>query len=184
MLQNLTFKKAVIAGLAILLVLQIAAFALIMHNHKADTKAATDNAAATQLVYNDIDATSQGLSLSVLPKENRLYLPELNVTVPLNLLTRSLRYTYEEGTTGNVRITSANMTDHAIHTQSCSDMVRLRVEAKPDAYGPSQPLYTTINLEDGRTLQVYASTIKECAFAWQAVSPQAIAEQFKAVKTY
>ncbi len=178
-----TFKQGMIAAVVALFALQLATLGLLARSHH-NTQVNADE--TTHLIYNELDYANQQLSLSVLPKENKLYLPELNLTVPFSQLNRSLRYTYEEGTTGNVRISSANMTDHAMHVQSCSDMVRLRIEDKPDAYSPSQPLYATVALSDGRNLQVYASTTKDCQQAWlrSAVTPQAIAEQFKAAALY
>jgi|GEM_PF-3510460 len=176
-----SFKTIVTASLAGLFVLQLVLFGVTMH---ANRTTRNDSDAANQFTYNTIDTNNQLLSLSVLPGQNRLYVPELNLTVPLNLQTRALRYSFEEGTTNNVRLTSALMTDHAVHTQSCSDMVRLKIEDKADAYSPSQPLYASVSLSDGRTLQIYASTTKECNQAWVNVSPQAIAEQFKSAAIY
>jgi len=178
-----SFKKMVIGAVAALFVLQLISFGLLARMHHAVNTKIDET---KQLVNIDMDSVSQQLSLSVLPKENKLYLPELNLTVPFNQLNRSLRYTYEEGTTNNVRITSAQMIDHGMHVQSCNDMVRLRIEDKPDAYSPSQPSYATVPLSDGRKLQVYASTTKECRQAWMmsAITPQAIAEQFKAATLY
>src|SRR6185503_19647321 len=158
--RNIPFNKVVIAGLAILFFLQVISFALIAHTQRNATaaKKASEN---VQLVYNEIDGNNQSFSLSVLPKENKLYLAELNLTIPFNQMTRSVRY-YNEERNGNIRISSSLMTDHTVHTQSCYDMVRLKIEATPDAYSPSQPLYATVNLADGRNLQIYASTTKEC----------------------
>lgn len=185
---KLTFRNIVVAAVIALFVIQLASLGLYVRVNYNLKRQIGDNQLSTQLIYNEMDGASQALSLSVLPQTNRLYLPELNLTVPLNPLTRSLRYDPSQGLrgdgSGDIRITSADMTDHQMRVQSCGDMVRLKIEAKPNAYSPSQPLYATTTLNDGRKLQIYASSLKECQTAWQIVSPQKIAEEFKNAQSY
>jgi hypothetical protein len=154
--------------------------------HKANEKS-EDAQVSAQTALRELDSATQQQALTPLPRANRLYLAELNLTVPLNPITSAVRYTVnsvQSSDDNEVRLTSAYMTDHTVHVKSCSDMVRLKVEAKPNPYSPEQPLYATVQLVDGRVLQVYASTTKECQVAWQAVSPQTIAEVFKSALSY
>lgn len=133
-------------------------------------------------IYNEVDARFQQLHLVSAPKEGRMYLPELKVSLPLNPTTESFLYYGQEG--GDIRLSTTLMVDHQTHVMSCQDMVRVKVEAKPNAYSPSQPLYATVQLSDGRTLQVYTSKSKACDFAWQPLNPSQIADQFKEAITY
>lgn len=185
---KLTFKNTVIAALIALLVIQFIIFAIVTRVNQNLKQQINGRQLSSQLIYNGVDDVSQQQSLSVLPKENRLYLPELNLTIPLNPITRSLRYNFNEGSldsgSGNIRLTSSYMTDHQNHRLSCSDMVRLKIENKPDAYSPEQPLYATVSLADERKLNIYASTTKDCRQAWLMITPQKIAEQFKDAQSY
>ncbi len=180
----LTFKKILVAAVVLLAVAQVISWCQLNRaNHKIN-----DDRFASQLTLNELDNAMQQTALSPITGANRLYLAELNLTLPLNATTSSIRYTYNPGaqstSTGEARLSSTLVTDHTPHVKSCSDMVRLKIEPKPNPYSPEQPLYTTVHLADGRTLQVYASTTKECQLAWQTVSPQSIAATFKSVATY
>jgi hypothetical protein len=180
----LTFKNLVIAAIMLLVLAQGASWYMLNNaNQKIQ-----DTQSANQLTLNEIDRTTQQEALVPIPGTNRLYLAELNFTIPVNPTTSSIRYNFNVGTpgedNGEARLTSTFMTDHSVHIKSCSDMVRLKMESKPNTYSPDQPLYATVTLADGRALQVYASTTKECQLAWQAVSPQNIAEAFKAASAY
>jgi|SRR5882672_577027 len=184
MRKEFTFKNVMVAVVILLFAAQGVSWCLLSRaNQKIQ-----DSQLSNQLTLNELDQVAQQQALSPIPGANRLYLAGLNLTIPLNPTTSSIRYGFSSGAPGNdsgeVRLTSTFMTDHTVHTKSCSDMVRLKMESKPDAYSPEQPLYTTVKLADGRTLQVYASTTKECQLAWQVVSPQSIAEAFKAAATY
>lgn len=175
---RISFKTAVLAGFALLVVSQAVAFILIGWKAPKD-----DTPSDTQLIYNEMDFRDQLFSLSVLPGTDRLYLPELGITVPFNTTTRGVRYSFDEWDK-NIRLTSVYMTDHQTHRMSCDDMVRLKVESKPDAYSPSQPLFATVDLDGGRKLQIYASKHSDCARAWVNATPEAIANQFKDAKAY
>jgi hypothetical protein len=182
--KQLTIKNILVIVVILLLVAQgFSWYQLGKTNQKIK-----DNQATMQQTLNDLDSAMQQTALSPIPEANRLYLAELNITVPLNPTTSSVRYNFSPGASGGsgdeVRLASTAMTDHTMHTKSCSDMVRLKIEAKPNVYSPEQPLYTTVQLADGRALQVYASTTHECQLAWQTVSPQDIAEAFKAASVY
>jgi hypothetical protein len=171
------------------LVLAIVYVQTTLSDDIASTKHATQNLQfSDSLTYNEIDSHAQQYSLTVLPKENLLYMPELKITVPLNPITRSIQYNLNQGVpgdnSGDIRISSSYMTDHSLHVQSCADMVRLKIEATPNAYSPDQPLYATVGLADGRKLNIYASTTKDCTVAWQAISPQQISDEIKKAQSY
>jgi len=181
-MHKLSFKKAIIAAIIVLAIAQVITLGLLSKINNDLNKKTEDTNQSIQLAYNEIDSDSVQQTLAPIPGAQRLYMAEFNLTVELNETTRTMRY-YED-TEGNVRITSAYMFDHQMREQSCDDMVRLRIEPKPNAYSPSQPHYATVMLSDGRPLQIYASTLKECATAWRALTPQQLAEQFKGAQTY
>lgn len=180
----LTLRNVFAAAIVFLLVAQGVTWHLL-GKARQDIK---QNEVATRLVLNELDNAVRQSSLSSIPGTKKLYLPELNITVPLNTTTSSVRYTFTEGAnsgeSGEARLSSAIMADHMTRVKSCSDMVRLKVEAQPDAYSPDQPHYAAVKLADGRTLQIYASTTKECESAWIMMSPQTIAKEFKEAASY
>jgi hypothetical protein len=167
----------------VLVIAQVASICWFSKENRDVRRQVQDARQENALLYNEIDSIAQQHALSPLPGVNRLYLAELNLTVPLTEMSRSVRYQWAPAD-GDIRLTSAYMTDHETHIKSCADMVRLKIEPRPDVYSPEQPLYTTVMLADGRTLQVYASTTKECQASWQMVSPQEIAESFKDARSY
>ena len=180
-----TPKKVMTGVVVLLLVAQgVTGFLLYKVNRKLD-----DTRAANQVTFNDLDSALQQQALVPLPGTDRLYLAELKLTVPNDAVTRTVRYNVDlglptENGPGDIRLSSTSAVDHRGHIKSCSDMVRLKVEDTPDPYSPEQPLYATLHLADGRTVQLYASNTKECQTAWLAVSPQKIAEAFKAAQSY
>jgi hypothetical protein len=185
---KLTSRNLIIAGLVSLFLIQVVSIGLLAKANRDTNNQLKSEQSSKQLIYSDLDTSVQQLSPSVPADKNQLYIPELNIIFPMNQVTRSIRYNLNQGLpgddSGNIRINSSYMTDHSMHIQSCADMVRLKIEAKPNAYSPDQPLYATVQLSDGRMLQIYASTTKDCQSAWQVVSPQKIAEELKNSQSY
>lgn len=189
-MRNLSRKWIFCIALAVLLMLfgGFVAYEAIHMRNKIDllnAQLATNIARAEfdkQRILSDLDTNQHLLSLAVLAQPNRLYLPELGVVLPLNSITRSAQYYVDTATSEtepNIRISSTLAPDHKIRTQSCTDMVRLKVEDTPNAYSPSQPHYATVKLSDGRILQIYASVKpEECKQAWATVSPEQLAMEF------
>jgi hypothetical protein len=185
---HLTLKNILAVIVILLIAAQLTSWC-VLHKQNSDlAQQLQSSRLSSQTIFNEVDWMAQQQAMPPIPGAKRLYLPELNLTVPLNPITSSVRYNFNQGIPGddssNVRLTSTFMTDHAMHTKSCSDMVRLKIESKADVYSPTQPLYATVTLADGRMLQVYTSTTKECQSAWRTVSPQSIAETFKDAASY
>lgn len=196
MKRALSTRNAMVASFVVLLLL-IAMLWLQQRNlnHELAKSRNELQASKTQteldkkLIYNEIDYKAQLQKLTVLPKENLLLLPEFGLVVPNTTRTRAMLYSYDPGTessggTGEVRLTTAYMTDHSLHTMSCNDMVRLKIEDAPNPYSPDQPHFATVTLSDNHKLQIYASTTKECAKAWSVESPKRMAEEFKNASLY
>jgi hypothetical protein len=116
------------------------------------------------------------------PQDGRMYVPELRISLPYNDITKTLRYTYSER--DGARFYSTLVTDRTAHVISCYDMVRVKHEAKPNAYSPGQPSVATVQAGDP-PLQVYAEKNAECAIqAWTQVTPAQIADQLKQAQAY
>jgi hypothetical protein len=136
----------------------------------------------TQLLYNEVDSNTQASAPVVSPQDGRTYIPELRISLPYNDTTKTLRYTYSER--DGARFYSTLVTDHATHTISCYDMVRVKHESKPNAYSPGQPYVATVQAGDP-PLQVYAEKNAECAAqAWLQITPAQIADQLKQAQAY
>lgn len=169
-----------VVGLIVLLTLQIISLVGICTVRKDLTDRVATLERQTFLYKNQADYNAQQLSLSVIPGSDKLYMPELNLSVPSNEVTRHLLYSYTPGDNknpnGEVRMYSANALDYKERVQSCLDVIRLKIEPTPNAYSPDQPLYKTVSLADGAKLQIYTSNLKECAQIWQQVSPLLIAD--------
>lgn len=182
---RLTSKNVLLLVVACLFIIQALTISYLVHSKNYLHKQLQDENFANQLLYNELDSVAQQHNLQALPGQNALYIEELNLVIPANEISRTIRVqNYSQATANEIRLSSSAMTDHSQHIQSCSDMVRLKIEPKPDAYSPDQPLYANVKLADNRTLQIYASTTKECQAAWREVSPQNIAAQFIGAKSY
>jgi hypothetical protein len=187
-MKKLSFNKTLIIIVVLLFAVEVITLGL-MASYRSDTnKKLSDVTTRNDLLQGQIDSDGMQLPLSVLPGSDRLYLPELNITLPANDVTRYLRYNFLAGATRSqgdeVRLYSTLVIDHQMRIKSCLDMVRLKIEAAPNAYSPSQPHYATVKLSDGRTLQIYISKLAECNTVWQAVNPQQIADNFTHAQVY
>lgn len=128
-----------------------------------------------------------------------VYLPEFRIKLPFTPVSKSLTYEmrgeFDELFTGNPssssQIPEADLySTHYIYPQQpatadCGVMVRIKLEAKPDAYSPHEKP-STVKLADGRTLQVYESVDeKSCQRSWDSsVSPSVVAKQLQRAQSY
>lgn len=181
--------KKYFLSLLVLALILIGQTAIITKLWRNNTSLANSINTQAQINSDDLSYNMQQEQLAVLPQENKLYLPELHIAVPLDDITRSLYYNYHQGLPGDggtdIRVYSAFVGDQPKDAAtSCSDMVRLKIESKPDAYAPDQPIYASVKLSNGQTMQVYALTTKGCEGAWTIVSPQEIAAEFKKATYY
>lgn len=122
-----------------------------------------------------------------------VYIPELRIKLPLNDVTRTIAYdTRSFGANGkpatnpDVDVSSAKYLAPQSETRiNCSDFVRLKLEPNPSPYSPHEKP-TSVQLSDGRTLQVYESiNEKECVQSWAiTISPSTLANEFKNAQSY
>jgi hypothetical protein len=181
---TLSTKRSTITSLALGAAIVLLAAGLLYQstriNHLKNDLAA--NTSLIQRTYNAIDANAQASAPVLSPQDNRLYVPELRISLPYNEITKTLRYTY--GDRDGARFYSTLITDHAVHRISCYDMVRAKHETKPDAYSPGQPHVATVGTGTP-PLQLYAEQNDECATqAWQVVTPTQITDELKQAQAY
>lgn len=118
----------------------------------------------------------------------RVYLPDYHLALPLNDLTANLMYSPRQ--TGNeADVTTQDVAAFPVtqpRVRDCTGMVRFKFEAAPNPYNNAEQTIASLHLQDGRTLQVYASQLASCAAEWQAAgaSPDALAGAFKAAQSY
>ncbi|HEX3568759.1 MAG TPA: hypothetical protein VHT70_03745 [Candidatus Saccharimonadales bacterium] len=142
----------------------------------------SDQADQVQMLYNTIDANAQANAVAVDAQNNRVYVPELHISLPYNDITKTLRYTYSDR--DGARFYSTLVTDHAVHQISCYDMVRAKHEATPNAYSPGQPHVATV-LAGTPPLQLYTESNTTCATqAWMQITPAQIADELKQAQSY
>jgi hypothetical protein len=178
--RSLNNQRRVIGMLFGVVVVLLAVAAICQHVQIKNLR--EDLNTKTQLLYSEVDSNAQASAPVVNPEDGRTYIPELRISLPYNDTTKTLRYTYSER--DGARFYSTLVTDHATHTISCYDMVRVKHEAKPNAYSPGQPYVATVQAGHP-PLQVYAEENVECAAqTWLQITPAQIADQLKQAQAY
>ena len=137
--------------------------------------------------------------VTVSPSEKKIYLPRLSLVLPLTTLGTSLVYSPDIAYVSRSHLTPSGAPDEAsISTFStagapqsqtqfdCSSLVRIKFEAKPDPYNPSEVPSGSVALANGKTLQIYASHLKACHLEWSMahVNTDTIASLFKQAQSY
>ncbi|HET9850555.1 MAG TPA: hypothetical protein VFP35_02965 [Candidatus Saccharimonadales bacterium] len=160
--------------------------------------------------YNsEIDSLSQNITsannglayqpVTVSPSEKKIYLPQINLSLPLTTLGTSLVYSpdtaYVAGTNkqpnGPLDEASISTFSTASAAQSqtqfdCSSVIRIKFEPKPSPYNPSEIPSGSVPLANGKILQIYANHLKNCQLEWSMtkVDPDAVAALFKQAQSY
>jgi hypothetical protein len=124
------------------------------------------------------------------PKEPAVYLPEFRIKLPYDEVTSSLAYGIREPLDpsdpleADVRST-LYQEEFELTRVDCSILVRLKLESKPNPYSPHEKA-STVNLKDGRTLQVYKSFNEpECQKFWESsIHPETVASVFQKAQSY
>jgi hypothetical protein len=187
------------AVLCLLVVLQcgLLSYQIIHQTH-------TDNLYNGEIasLQQNLTSVSSGTSyqqVTVSPAEKKIYLPQLNLMLPLTALGTSLVYSPDTAyVTGSYKIPSGPPDEASISTFStasaqqsqtqfdCSSLVRIKFEAKPNPYNPSEIPSGSVTLANGKTLQIYANHLKNCQPEWSQtqVNADAIAALFKQAQSY
>lgn len=126
-------------------------------------------------------------------EQNKVYLTSLHLALPLNDATASLVYSlrsnYKTGVIDEADVSTIAESGYlplVSPTRSCTDVVRLKFEAKPNPYNPQEKSAASVPLSDGRILQVYSYHLASCATEWRLTNtdPEAIASTFKEASLY
>jgi hypothetical protein len=127
--------------------------------------------------------------------DNKVYLPDIRLALPLNSDTTSLLYSSRE--TGNP--TEQTTTTYDVTTRSLASLspvgfqqqlacypIRLAFEDKANPFNPHEKDNAAVKLADGRTLQIYAHDDSKCAAQWQAakIDPDTLKNAFKQATSY
>jgi hypothetical protein len=129
------------------------------------------------------------------PTEDKVYIPQLRLALPLNNTTMSLMYSLRTDTaTSADAVIEADITTHAeaatlvqqARVRSCSSVVRIKFEAKADPYNLQEKAQASVTLDDGRVLQIYSYHLDSCNQEWQSngIDPDAIAALFQEATSY
>jgi hypothetical protein len=124
-------------------------------------------------------------------KENKVYIPELKIYLPLTVVSRSLVYTYFQGDStmpeavsfNNKQLTSA-MLQNFNDIKCRQNFVELSVNGRndPNTYGMSYN--TSVKLSDGRIFYIFSNK-NDCSNVWtDNISPNAIINVLKQAKPY
>lgn len=150
----------------------------------------------------NITSASNGLAyqpVTVSPAEKKIYLPQINLSLPLTTLGTSLVYSPDTAyVTGSTKQPNGPLDEASISTFStagatqsqtqfdCSSVVRIKFEPKPNPYNPSETPSGSVPLANGKTLQIYANHLKNCQLEWSMtkVNPDAVAALFKQAQSY
>lgn len=146
---------------------------------------------ASMAALNAISFNQPAISVS----DNKVYLPEVNLALPLNETTLSLLYSGRE--TGNP--SKQTQTTYDVTTRGLASLspagfqqqlacypIRLAFEDKSNPFNPYEKDNSAVKLADGRTLQIYADSNPKCSPQWQAakVSPDAIKKVLEQATSY
>jgi hypothetical protein len=189
-------------ALVILTIMVIAQFGLLgwqWHSQK-NTNDSLNQQLQTQ--QENITSASNGLSYekaTVAPAENKIYLPEFRLALPITTLGLSLVYSPDTAyVTGSNKVPTGPVDEAAISTLgtasssqsqtqfNCSELVRIRFQAKANPYNPNEIAQKAVTLADGRVLQIYSNHLKNCAQEWKfdQVNADAIAALFQQAASY
>lgn len=142
---------------------------------------------ATQLLY-----PNEGV---VNVQNNRLYVPELRISLPLNQLSRDLRYGYYPPATTGTDAVQASFQSKASLVRLINNfadvpcqqrLVGLAVNQK-DGYQNGGRYAGSVSLADGRILYLYTNTTaatKNCDQFWANETPDAVVTLFKQAQSY
>jgi hypothetical protein len=122
--------------------------------------------------------------------ENKVYMPELNISVPLNETSRNLLYSYNESFDDTPESAIVSLR-HVVNRQldkigqnSCTQTTYIEATDAPrDQEGKKHA--GSVALQDGRTLQVYVNTQDICKAVWAVdANPDLLAEVLLKARSY
>lgn len=194
-LTSKSFKPSLtLISLAVIIVVQgILLYAGFTKIH--DLEVSQEAATQTQLAVSMAALSTASLSQPVLAvADNKVYLPEMRIAVPLTVASQSLLYgSREVGDKGNTA-TTYDVTVRGLsslspvgmqQTLACTPL-RVTFEDKVNPFNPHEKPATAVKLSDGRTLQIYRYSNAVCDPQWQAsgTDPVMLAQLFEQATSY
>mgnify|MGYP000153249296 CR=1 FL=1 len=136
------------------------------------------------MLQREVDLQKQMLRPVFRPSDGRLVLPEANISLPYNEITKYLQYS--EDLNGNIRFTSALVSDYEPQRQlNCTELARINfTDGTP--YSPWEDYSGEVQLENGQTMYIISAvafesnegTTEVCAEdVWLQVTPQQVADE-------
>jgi hypothetical protein len=183
---------AVLAVLVTLVVVLQFAMLGVLWRTVSDDQAAIRNLERTVASVN----SSSYQAVTISPADQKVYLPQLHLALPLSDAATSLLYSADvaynkdsdTGPLNEARISTITLANSQ-QTQDqfdCSSLVRLKLENKADPYNNNETVAGSVKLANGQTLQIYAYHRDACQPEWNATQADsdAVANLFKQAQSY
>lgn len=122
---------------------------------------------------------------TVLPREKLIAITELDIALPLNDLTKTMRYSTTNGE--DYYFGSTDVQDSKMRQLSCTELVRINTNSDQQ-YNPWEEPTVTVNLANGKSIHVFAmkafandeASTLECGHeVWNIITPQMFVEEFQ-----
>lgn len=123
-------------------------------------------------------------------QDNRVYFPELKISVPMSQLSRDLRYGYTAADKANNTAEQAsfqsqlalNMLIQSFNDVPCQQRLAGVVVDQKDGYQNGGKYAGSVSLDDGRTLYIYTNETnqtKGCGSFWSSENPSSVVALLK-----
>lgn len=161
--------------LVLVLVLQTAAIFYLAYSLKQASKFnETTDVGQAQSIGTLRNATNQS-RVTMSMTETSVYIPEMRIKLHLNDNTALMTYSLRNEPGMKAANNEADISTMALATYQplteqaigCTSAVRVKLEATPNPYNPHEQVVASVKLQDGRTLQAYAFTHKDCLIAFE-----------------
>ncbi len=183
--------KGAFVFLGLLVIFQFVLLGILWHTQSSTNKS---NQQLFDVYQNDITAVSNGAGyqpVTISPADKKIYLPQLGMSLVYSADTAYVTGShgaiptgpFDEGSISTNTVASAQQSQTQFN---CSELVRIKFEAKADPYNPSETPIASVALANGKTLQVYAENQKACQKEWNfaQVNSNAVAALFKDTQSY
>lgn len=139
------------------------------------------------------DSTTSLYSDAVIDaKEKRVYMPEVNIYLPLGQDTRQIKYHHTPADTQNsypeemmvsVKSQIETLPETLAQVSCVQRMLRVTLNSK-DSQRYNEKFAGQVSLADGRNLFLYENSDKNCASRWVSFSPSDMSEIMKTAMSY
>lgn len=187
---NRSVSRIVYIITAVQFVAIVILFGVVFQLRNSTNKTAAELKQQNLQFIGEVNYQKSQLRPIILPKEKLVVFPELNISLPYNLVTKTLQYNFDEES--NLRVTSTlinepyagEMSDMQI---SCAELVRIN-PSSGTPYSPWEEAAGSVQLGGEKTIHIITAkafknnqaSTEECARkVWLQVTPQQVADEFK-----